>query len=154
MEWIRDQEPIVSYDVNVFPHAASVLFISESSVQLTLLYSTPYNVGVIASRCGQNATTSLELLYDGKSSILNIGHAGHIFMALHNTASECGNPLQQSSDFTAVEVPKFPVSVGTIINFSCPPDLLLTGPNSAVCTFRGQWHPDPRTVRCYHLKGS
>lgn len=38
--------------------------------------------------------------------------------------------------------------VGTIINLTCPPDLLLNGPNSITCTGNGEWKPDPSVVMC------
>ena len=38
--------------------------------------------------------------------------------------------------------------IGTIIDFTCPPDLLLTGPNSMTCTENGEWIPDPSGVMC------
>jgi hypothetical protein len=28
---------------------------------------------------------------------------------------------------------------GSVITFSCPPGLVLTGPNSAICTGNGRW---------------
>ena len=35
-----------------------------------------------------------------------------------------------------------------IINFTCPPDLSLVGPNSITCTGNGEWEPDPSGVMC------
>ena len=44
------------------------------------------------------------------------------------------------------------IAVGSIINFTCPFELILSGPNSTVCTMYGQWEPDPKEVECT-LKG-
>ena len=37
---------------------------------------------------------------------------------------------------------------GTNITFSCPPELVLTGPNSSTCMGNGEWEPDIREVEC------
>ena len=42
---------------------------------------------------------------------------------------------------------------GTTIKFSCPPGLVITGPNSATCTENGEWEPDPSGVTCNDSKG-
>ena len=41
-----------------------------------------------------------------------------------------------------------PALEGTNITFSCPLDLVLTGPNSSTCMENGEWEPDPREVEC------
>ena len=41
---------------------------------------------------------------------------------------------------------------GTTISFSCPPGLVLIGPNSATCTEDGEWEPDPKTAYLYRLQ--
>ena len=38
--------------------------------------------------------------------------------------------------------------IGTTINFTCPPDLSLIGPNSTTCTRNGEWEPDPNEAMC------
>ena len=42
----------------------------------------------------------------------------------------------------------FPVVNGSNVTFSCPPGLILSGPNMAVCMGNGKWEPDPRMVKC------
>ena len=42
---------------------------------------------------------------------------------------------------------------GTTIRFSCPPGLVITGPNSATCKENGEWEPDPSGVKCGDSKG-
>ena len=42
---------------------------------------------------------------------------------------------------------------GSTITFSCPPGLVLTGPNSAICTRNGEWEPDFRNLQCNDSKG-
>ena len=37
---------------------------------------------------------------------------------------------------------------GNDFMFSCPPGLVLIGPNLAVCTESGQWEPDPSRLMC------
>ena len=41
-----------------------------------------------------------------------------------------------------------PALEGTTVSFSCPPELVLVGPNASVCTRNGVWDPDPREVAC------
>ena len=43
---------------------------------------------------------------------------------------------------------------GRSVQFSCPPTLALSGPNSSSCMGNGQWVPDPRETECtYDLHG-
>ena len=37
---------------------------------------------------------------------------------------------------------------GTNIAFSCPPGLVLTGPNKSTCMGNGEWEPSPNEVEC------
>ena len=37
---------------------------------------------------------------------------------------------------------------GSNVTFSCPPELVLIGPNSSTCMGNGEWEPDPRGVKC------
>ena len=37
---------------------------------------------------------------------------------------------------------------GTGITFSCPPGLVLAGPNTTTCMENGEWEPDPSQVFC------
>ena len=37
---------------------------------------------------------------------------------------------------------------GTNINFSCLPELILTGPNKSTCMGNGEWEPSPNEVEC------
>ena len=68
--------------------------------------------------------------------------------------AKCGHPELVSND----SVPKvvgyddiIPVE-GTTIWFSCPPGLVITGPNSATCMENGEWEPDPSGVTCNDSK--
>ena len=36
-----------------------------------------------------------------------------------------------------------PVLPGRSVQFSCPPTLAMSGPNSSTCLENGQWEPDP-----------
>ena len=42
---------------------------------------------------------------------------------------------------------------GSTVRFSCPPELVLVGPNSAICTENGEWEPDPSGFMCNDSKG-
>ena len=39
-----------------------------------------------------------------------------------------------------------PTVHGSIINFTCPPGQLLTGPIMSTCMENGEWEPDPEQV--------
>ena len=42
----------------------------------------------------------------------------------------------------------YPAPEGTTISFSCPPRMVLIGPNASTCVENGEWKPDPRGVEC------
>ena len=37
---------------------------------------------------------------------------------------------------------------GVSVTFTCPPGLVLTGPNTTTCMRNGDWEPDPRDAAC------
>jgi hypothetical protein len=41
-----------------------------------------------------------------------------------------------------------PALEGTVLSFDCPPQQVLTGPNTTTCMGNGEWEPDPREVEC------
>ena len=41
-----------------------------------------------------------------------------------------------------------PAIEGTTLTFDCPPEYVLTEPNSSTCMRNGKWEPDPREVEC------
>ena len=42
----------------------------------------------------------------------------------------------------------YPAVEGTNVTFSCPPGLVLTGPNTSTCMRNGEWEPDPQYLKC------
>ena len=52
LEW--KEEPGVTYTANASP-SASLMFIGNAGLQLTLLYNIVYNVNITATLCGQNS---------------------------------------------------------------------------------------------------
>ena len=38
---------------------------------------------------------------------------------------------------------------GATITFECPPQYVLTGPNTTACMGNGEWEPDPGEMECY-----
>ena len=42
----------------------------------------------------------------------------------------------------------YPALEGTNVTFSCPPGLILTGPNTSTCMRNGEWEPTPQDVKC------
>ena len=63
LEW--SQEAHVSYSLAISPilDRSARPNVVNSSVQLMVPYNTTYSVRLVASLCGQNSTTQLELLY-------------------------------------------------------------------------------------------
>ena len=45
-------------------------------------------------------------------------------------------------------VETFPLTEGSIFNFTCPPGLVLTGPNTTTCMENGEWEPDLSQAKC------
>ena len=41
-----------------------------------------------------------------------------------------------------------PGVVGTNITLSCPPEMILNGPDSSTCTEEGMWEPKPSEAEC------
>ena len=41
-----------------------------------------------------------------------------------------------------------PAIEGTSVMFSCPPGLVLTGPNISMCMRNGEWELDPQELKC------
>ena len=41
-----------------------------------------------------------------------------------------------------------PALEGTTVSFSCPPGLVLAGPNTTTCMENGEWEPDPTNIKC------
>ena len=84
LEW--NQENGVSYHVVTVPVEVTPKMVNIASVELTLHYNTHYNVGVIASLCGQNNVSNImELHYGGYHSYL-ITHATNMPTHVHHVA--------------------------------------------------------------------
>ena len=67
-----------------------------------------------------------------------------------NIPVSCGYPVNQTDD-SSVKVKSYtdhPALEGTNITLSCPPGLLLKGPNISMCMRNGEWDPDPKKVEC------
>lgn len=68
LEWT--QEFLTSYNITKVIPQATVVFVNDTSFQLTVPYNVPYNVSVTAYLCGQKTSTDIELLYSGKAILL------------------------------------------------------------------------------------
>ena len=70
----------------------------------------------------------------------------------------CGDILNELSgadlqnNVSTIAVPGLgyskPSLEGESVKFTCPPKLVMTGPNSTRCMGNGEWEPDPREVAC------
>ena len=69
LEWTQQND--VTYSVSIFPQISlvNIEMLGSSSVQLTLLYNTYYNVGIIATHC-ETTTTFIPLHY-GKINVIS-----------------------------------------------------------------------------------
>ena len=159
LEWTQEND--VNYDVNIFPQVSStVKVLRSSSLQLTLLYNTHYNVSIVAIRCEE--TTTFIPIYYGEILILKIITLNffilvHVHTYIHNIDSiNCGNPLNlvngqnlaRNDSMISVLGFSHPAMEGASVNFVCSPNHVLFGPHSATCMGNGEWKPDPREVEC------
>ena len=62
LEWTQEND--VTYNISIFPQilVANIKMSGSSSIQLTLLYNTYYNVSIVATRC-ETTTTIIPLHY-------------------------------------------------------------------------------------------
>jgi hypothetical protein len=143
-------ESVENSVVSVEPQA-QVLNISNLDprrILLTLSYNTVYNLS--ATACGQSASYIIELHY-GKS-ISNLSYSDVLCYSLFiNFTAECDSPirlLSEESKRRVIADYSHPALEGTNVSLSCPPGLVLTGPNASVCMENGEWEPDPSQVQC------
>ena len=67
LEWLDLDSRIVSYDVSIIPPSISMMWLTgNTSVQLLLLYNTPYYLSVNAILCGQTSETAITRLSYGE----------------------------------------------------------------------------------------
>ena len=115
----------------------------------------PYNVhvqvnlSIVPTLCGQSGREVLftfpfhysKLVYNRACMIM-------IYSFIYpSLIANCGHPvstlmIKKTFDRT------FPVTAGSIFNFTCPPGLVLTGPSTATCMENGEWEPDPSEAEC------
>ena len=75
---------------------------------------------------------------------------------LNQHTVNCGSPTERVlSREVIAEVGYSENSIameGAVANFSCPPGLVLTGPNTTTCMENGEWEPEPRKIECKGIK--
>ena len=68
---------------------------------------------------------------------------------LGSITAKCDYPLLADN---AVEIEasgyRDPALQGTNVTFTCPSDMVLTGPSTSTCMANGEWEPDPRDTDC------
>ena len=65
LTWIPEND--VSYDVSVNPSVDNAIrFIKTTSIEVALLYNTPYTVTITATLCGDNSVSSVSNFNIGK----------------------------------------------------------------------------------------
>ena len=120
--------------------------IGRTSVRLTLLYNTLYNVSIIQpATCEQLS----------QAAYIELNYSKFNVIKYHNNVSskfchvgKCSDPLTLANDAVIVEGHEDPALEGESIIFSCRDGLTLIGPNSATCMGNGEWEPDPSEVEC------
>ena len=71
LEWTGEHNSVSSYSVDIFPQADIVVNDRSARLilQIELLYNTLYNVSIIASLCGKNSSSFIELHYGELNSV-------------------------------------------------------------------------------------
>ena len=62
--------------------------------------------------------------------------------------AKCGSIVNQTDESVRIHDDPYPAVEGTNATFSCPPGLVLTGPNTSTCVRDGEWEPDPQHLKC------
>ena len=60
----------------------------------------------------------------------------------------CPEAQSAPDDSVRVSSYRYPAIEGTIITFSCPDGLILTGSNTSTCMGNGEWEPEVKGIRC------
>ena len=60
--------------------------------------------------------------------------------------------MNQTDESIRVHGNLYPAVEGTSVTFSCPPGLVLTGPNTSTCMRNGEWEPDPKYGSAYVIE--
>ena len=63
-------------------------------------------------------------------------------------AARCSNPTKLAHIYVTIEGYEDPALEGENITFICPPESMLSGPNSSTCMRNGEWEPHPKDVTC------
>ena len=75
LNWTLPDNPLVSYNISVYPRNGSTISIIDSTKNnLTLAYNTLYNVTIVADFCGQRITTKIEFTYGKWIALLVAWH--------------------------------------------------------------------------------
>ena len=96
----------VSFNVSTVPRT-SIMFNSSivTAVQLTLLYSTPYNISIVPTLCGQTGTiTSIQLEYSeyALSPHCDVPVTIQFMLIIFIKIVNCGHPKVTDSSVTLV----------------------------------------------------
>ena len=71
-----------------------------------------------------------------------------MIILLHAVACDLPSQLLERPVIVDAGSQEIPHREGQFITYTCPPGLVLTGPNASVCTGNGRWEPDPGVVDC------
>lgn len=63
-------------------------------------------------------------------------------------AAACEELLQDKNHLVPVYSYTIPAINGSNVTFSCPPGMVVSGPEILTCMENGKWEPDPMMVEC------
>ena len=64
-------------------------------------------------------------------------------------SANCRDPFSPQVNYSVIVTSYTdPALPGRSVQFSCPPTLAMSGPNSSICMGNGEWVPDPWEVEC------
>ena len=143
-------DPTYSYHVTVVPHLP-VSYSTSTEAQIRASYNTTYNVSISVSSCGQYTVTAFfkEVFY---GELIIVGMLSNNYYDPFIASTNCRNPANLLNDRVRIVGFMEPAVTESSVDFSCPPRMILSGPNASTCMGNGEWEPDPRELNCTGYK--
>ena len=134
VEWTQENSHLpFHYDINILPPGAIARFIDNTCIEIIVPYNVSFNVNVTTSLCDLTFASTIFTL-----------------PVYARAPSFCNVPVIQPNVQATVNHNQLLIE-GSILNFLCLSELILSGPNTTICHDNGQWAPNPDLVKCKGL---